>query len=808
MVRRKRRSIRCLILIFIVLFIISSLDVMTAEDKPDLFIENNDNISVSVSWSPNNTYIASGGYGRIMIWDSNSGNNIKNLSVCGIGIYSLDWSPDSNKIAAITLEKGGGGYANYGRVVVVNATTGNWIYNFTEHGTLIDSVDWSPDGSLIASGSSNDSTIKIWNPETGNISRTINSSDEPLMVKWSPDGKYLLGGLSIWNISSGEKIKEFDCGEYEFPHSVDWSYDGSKIVISADLETKVWDVASGTCIYTFIHYGFVSRNRMECSPNSNLFAIGQGVSPPSNNGTIEIRNLITGDLVRNITLSEGEESKSVSWSPDGKSIAVSTKLGVKVFHIFSYINDTDDDGVLDINDDFPFDPAAALDSDGDGFPDEWNPGMGPNNSTTNLTKLDDFPYNATQWNDTDNDGWGDNYANATWLNEREWPVGAQHIPNAYRPDRFPLKATQWNDTDGDGWGDNYANISWGQNRSIGIYIPNAYKPDRYPLDPTRWNDTDGNNEPSDFDGDGIPDYLDLDIDGDGWNNTIEMEIGTDVWDNRSFPSDLDSDGIPDALDPDIDNDRWNNTIELEVGTDPYNNQSFPSDLDRDGIPDILDLDIDGDGWNNTIEMEIGTDVWDNTSYPTDLDRDGIPDLIDLDIDGDGWNNTIEIEVSTDPYDNLSFPSDLDHDGIPDLIDLDIDGDGWKNLIELEVGTDPYNNKSFPSDLDNDSIPDTLDPDIDGDGVLNEDDAYPDDGGRAEREEEEGDGAVWGIVGIVVGVLVVGVIVGVILVRRRMGKGEGEEVCGERVIKDGTVDEFKTAEMEGDVRGEEVDKKVS
>ncbi len=598
----------------------------------------------------------------ITIFNTSSWNETATLVGHEPNIGDPSWSPEGDRIASCSDD---------GTARVWDISTGEELWNYT-HNDPVAGVCWSSDGRRVVSGST-DGEIKVVNASDGAVLFNFTGpTDRGLQcIRLSPDSTKIATGwgelfqedIIIWSANNGTKLLNFT-GDNSFLSSIDWSPDSSMIVAGFwDDKVKIFRASDGM---ELMAYNF----------------------PPFNYWF-----------------------QKVEWFSDGVRIAAQTRGAVIILSV-----DPDNDGFF--YDDFPFDPAASLDSDSDNYPDEWNPGMGPENSTSNLTKLDDFPYNATQWNDTDNDGWGDNYANTTWPNEREWPVGAQHIPNAYRPDRFPLKATQWNDTDGDGGGDNYANISWGQNRSIGIYIPNAYKPDRYPLDPTRWNDTDGNNEPSDFDGDGIPDYLDPDIDGDGWNNTIEMEIGTDVWDNTSYPSDLDSDGIPDVLDLDIDNDGWNNTIEIEVGTDPYDSQSFPSDLDRDGIPDILDPDIDGDGWNNTIEIEVGTDPYDNQSFPTDLDNDRIPDLIDLDIDGDGWNNTIELEIGTDPYDNQSFPSDIDRDGIPDLIDLDIDGDGWNNTIELEVRTDPYDKQSFPSDLDNDTIPDILDPDIDGDGWNN------------------------------------------------------------------------------------------
>ena len=94
---------------------------------------------------------------------------------------------------------------------------------------------------------------------------------------------------------------------------------------------------------------------------------------------------------------------------------------------------------------FPTDAAAALDADGDGYPDQWNMGKTEEDSITDLT-LDAFPEEPTQWADRDEDGYGDN-------------------PNGTDGDLFPTDKYEWADSDGDGYGDNME--------------------DKYPNDPTR-----------------------------------------------------------------------------------------------------------------------------------------------------------------------------------------------------------------------------------------------------------------------------------------------------------------------------------
>ena len=58
--------------------------------------------------------------------------------------------------------------------------------------------------------------------------------------------------------------------------------------------------------------------------------------------------------------------------------------------------DTDQDGIVDSLDAFPTDPAASIDTDGDGYPDRWNDGYSQADSTTGLV-LDMYPFDPNKW---------------------------------------------------------------------------------------------------------------------------------------------------------------------------------------------------------------------------------------------------------------------------------------------------------------------------------------------------------------------------------------------------------------------------
>ncbi|SHF88294.1 gliding motility-associated C-terminal domain-containing protein [Cnuella takakiae] len=186
---------------------------------------------------------------------------------------------------------------------------------------------------------------------------------------------------------------------------------------------------------------------------------------------------------------------------------------------------------------------------------------------------------------------------------------------------------------------------------------------------------------ADTDGDGTPDYLDLDSDGDGISDAIEKgPSGT--------PVDTDGDGVPDFRDLDTDNDGIPDAVEKGPN-------GTPVDTDGDGTPDFRELDSDKDGIPDATEKG-------PNATPRDTDGDGVPDFRDLDSDNDGIPDAVERGSSATPL-------DTDGDGIPDFRDVDSDNDGITDAQEKGNGSQPL-------DTDNDGIPDFRDQDSDNDGI--------------------------------------------------------------------------------------------
>ncbi len=117
-----------------------------------------------------------------------------------------------------------------------------------------------------------------------------------------------------------------------------------------------------------------------------------------------------------------------------------------------YINqtDTDEDGIRDMDDEFPNDLKEWEDTDKDGYGDNG----------------DAFPYNETEWKDSDKDGMGDNHDLYPYdgSKQRDGDLDGVDDPD----DAFPNDPSEWKDTDSDGIGDNSD--------------PYPYDPDRTPTD--------------------------------------------------------------------------------------------------------------------------------------------------------------------------------------------------------------------------------------------------------------------------------------------------------------------------------------
>ena len=117
----------------------------------------------------------------------------------------------------------------------------------SEHSHLVNSVVFSPNGQWLASGS-DDNTVKIWNPNTGEQLRTLEGHDTDVTtVAFSPDGQLLASGsddntVKIWDPNNGELWRTLE-GHGGDVKSVTFSPDGQLLASGSDDDTiKIWNL--------------------------------------------------------------------------------------------------------------------------------------------------------------------------------------------------------------------------------------------------------------------------------------------------------------------------------------------------------------------------------------------------------------------------------------------------------------------------------------------------------------------------------------------------------------------------------------
>jgi len=221
---------------------------------------------------------------------------------------SVAWSPDGTEIATGSTD---------GRIRTWDAQNTRQLLTLVGHTSHVLSIAWSPNGTKIASGSA-DNTIKIWNAQTGAILQTLTGhSDYVETVSWSPDGTKIVSGsddhtIKIWNARSGLELQTL-AGHADFVYSVAWSPNGSLIASgSKDSTVKIWDAQTGTLLHRITGHER-SVYSVAWSPNGTELASG------ALDLTIKIWNAQTGGLLQNLSR-QTDSTYSVAWSPDGTKI--------------------------------------------------------------------------------------------------------------------------------------------------------------------------------------------------------------------------------------------------------------------------------------------------------------------------------------------------------------------------------------------------------------------------------------------------------------------------------------------------------
>ena len=251
----------------------------------------------------------------------------------GKGIVNdIKLSPD-DKLLAVAGSAG---------IWLYDAKTGNELALLTGHTKPVSVIAFSPRGDLLASGSY-DGKLRLWNPYTRQLIRTLNTQGRIAAISFSPDGKTIANGIGddiqLWDTHTGQHKHNISRGESSIFYLA-FSPDGHTLA-SASISDNIqlWDPHTGKQKLTFDKKKHGYKTSIEFSPGGPRIAFSPdgktlaSTAVDNMRGTskrIKLWNTQTGELLTVLeedTQRLTEPVSAVQFSPDGQTLIGGSRDG-------------------------------------------------------------------------------------------------------------------------------------------------------------------------------------------------------------------------------------------------------------------------------------------------------------------------------------------------------------------------------------------------------------------------------------------------------------------------------------------------
>jgi WD40 repeat protein len=288
----------------------------------------------SIAFSPDSKMLASGGCGKfrsgslscqqkeIRLWDMATRQQI-GQPLHTEAVFSVDFSPDGKTLVSGSQD---------GTILLWDITTRQQIGQpLTGHTEPVTSVAFSPDGKILALGNHN-GKIVLWDVATHQNIGVLTNYTSVVRVAFSPDGKLLIlgsddGTISLWDVAMRKQLSKPLKGQTDLGESVDFSLDWKTLASGGDDGTIVlWDVM------TYQELGTLTdpmRNvsSLAFTPSMAFSPDGKTLASGTSDHRIILWDVVTLQMLGQLLIDHNVGiPPRVAFSPDGKTLASATHL--------------------------------------------------------------------------------------------------------------------------------------------------------------------------------------------------------------------------------------------------------------------------------------------------------------------------------------------------------------------------------------------------------------------------------------------------------------------------------------------------
>ena len=291
----------------------------------------------SLAYAPDGGRIASGSWDKtVRLWDAATGRLLHTLRGHASIVTDIVFSPDGRRLLSASRD----GTARVWDTVL--GTLERTLIN--RDGSEVECAAFSPDGSLVATGSGMGGQIYLWDARSGAFLRALEGHQALVSsLSFSRDGRRLASSsrdkkVLVFDVATGAVMNQFTGGHGDWISDVEWG-PGDETLLTAGKDALAirWDLARGVESGRFLgHEQWI--NNVEISPSGRLLATA------SDDRSVRVWNAGTGELL--LIINTVMEATGIAFSRDDRTLAIGDGTHLSLYPM--------DFSLLDV------DPQAAL----------------------------------------------------------------------------------------------------------------------------------------------------------------------------------------------------------------------------------------------------------------------------------------------------------------------------------------------------------------------------------------------------------------------------------------------------------------